>query len=54
MSKVTFVFDYPWLLLLLVLGLICTFIPYFRVHRRYRNTRNRIISITTVMLTAAA
>ena len=38
-------FEYPWLLLLLIPAALCTFIPYFRIKKRYRRTRNRIISI---------
>ena len=39
-------FSNPWLLLLLVFAAICTLIPYFRMHKRYRCTRNRITSMT--------
>ncbi len=35
----------PWLLLLLIPALFLTFFPYFRMARRYRRTRNRIVSI---------
>jgi len=43
-------FQYPWLLLLLVAAVIFTLLPYFRIKKRYRNTRNRIISMILHML----
>ena len=45
MSGFQICFDYPWLLLLLIPAALCTFIPYFRIKKRYRRTRNRIISV---------
>lgn len=50
-------FSYPWLLLLLIPAVLFTLIPYFRLNKRYRCTRNRITSIVlhlTVMLLAIA
>lgn len=38
-------FTHPWLLLLLIPALATTLIPYFRVKKRYRRTRNRVISV---------
>lgn len=38
-------FAYPYLLLLIIAFVIATFIPYFMVSKKYRNTRNRIVSI---------
>ena len=38
-------FSYPWLLLLLIPAALLTFIPYFRMNKRYRCTRNRIASM---------
>ena len=38
-------FARPWLLLLLIPAVILTLIPYFRLMKRYRRTRNRICSI---------
>ena len=35
----------PWLLLLIPLAVALTLIPYFRLAKRYRRTRNRIVSI---------
>lgn len=46
-------FDNPWLLLLLIPALAMTLIPYFRMNKRYRCTRNRIVSMIlhTIMMT---
>ena len=38
-------FSYPWLLLLLIPAIVLTLLPYFRLSKRYRKTRNRITSI---------
>ena len=38
-------FIYPWLLLLLLPAFALVLIPYFRVAKRYRRTRNRIVKI---------
>ena len=38
-------FERPWWLLLLIPAALLTFIPYFRIKKRYRRTRNRIISV---------
>ncbi|MGN1052274.1 MAG: VWA domain-containing protein, partial [Candidatus Scatosoma sp.] len=38
-------FSYPWLLLLLIPAAALTLIPYFRLSKRYRRTRNRIVSV---------
>lgn len=38
-------FSHPWLLLLLIPALILTLIPYFRIAKKFRRTRNRVISV---------
>lgn len=43
-------YTHPWLLLLIPLAVICTMVPYFRLNKRYRCTRNRVISITLHLL----
>ena len=43
-------FDHPWLLLLLIPAALFTLVPYFRIKKRYRRTRNRIISLVLHML----
>ena len=43
-------YTHPWLLLLIPLAVICTLIPYFRMNKRYRCTRNRICSIVLHLL----
>ena len=50
MTNLRFNFDNPWLLLLLVPALLLTLIPYFRMNRRYRGTRNRITSMILHMI----
>ena len=46
-------FSNPWLLLLLIPALILTLIPYFRMNKRYRCTRNRVTSIVLHMIIMA-
>jgi len=43
-------FSIPWLLLLLIPAVVLTLWPYFRLAKRYRRTRNRIISIVLHLL----
>ncbi len=43
-------FVYPWLLLLFIPGLILGLLPYFKIAKRYRRTRNRIISVVLHVL----
>ena len=43
-------FDNPWLLLLLIPAVVFTLIPYFRLSKKYRRTRNRITSIVLHLL----
>lgn len=43
-------FDHPWLLLLLAPALAMTLIPYFRMNKKYRRTRNRIVSMILHMV----
>ena len=43
-------FSHPWLLLLLIPALLFTLLPYFRLSKRYRKTRNRITSIVLHIL----
>lgn len=50
MTNLKFNFDNPWLLLLLVPALLMTLIPYFRINKKYRGTRNRIVSMILHMI----
>ena len=45
MTNFSINFSNPWLLLLLIPALLLTLIPYFRLNKRYRGTRNRIVSM---------
>ena len=45
MTNFRIVFEHPWLLLLLIPAVVLTMIPYFRMNKRYRCTRNRVLSI---------
>ena len=45
MTNFSINFSNPWLLLLLIPALFLTLFPYFRLNKRYRGTRNRIVSI---------
>ncbi len=38
-------FSHPWLLLLLIPAIALTLFPYFRANKKYRKTRNRILSM---------
>ena len=38
-------FLHPWLLLLLIPAIALTLLPYFRANKKYRKTRNRILSM---------
>ncbi len=46
MSNLQITYDYPWLLLLIIPAVLLTVVPYFRLDKRYRFTRNRIISMS--------
>ena len=45
MTNFSINFSRPWFLLLLIPAVVLTMIPYFRVAKKYRRTRNRIVSI---------
>ncbi len=55
MTNLRLEFVYPWLLLLLIPAAILTFLPYFRLPKRYRRTRNRVTSIVlhSIIMTLA-
>lgn len=50
MSNFKITFENPWFMLLLIPALALTLIPYFRLAKRYRRTRNRIISMILHMI----
>ncbi len=45
MSDFRIEFTYPWLMLLLIPALFLALYPHFRIEKRFRRTRNRIISV---------
>ena len=45
-------FDNPWLLFVLIPLLLITIIPFLRIPKKFRNTRNRVISVTLHCLVA--
>ena len=45
MTNFSINFANPWLLLLLIPAIVLTLLPYFQSNKRYRKTRNRIVSI---------
>ncbi|MBE7067941.1 MAG: VWA domain-containing protein [Clostridiales bacterium] len=45
MTNFRITFSYPWLLLLIIPAFALTFFLYFRISKRYRRTRNRIVSM---------
>ena len=53
MTNFSIQFTYPWFLLLLIPALFFSLFPYFRMAKKYRRTRNHIISVvlhTTAMV----
>ncbi len=51
MSDFNFNFTNPWLLFLLIPALLITLIPFFRIPKKFRRTRNRVISVSLHVLT---
>ena len=45
MTSFSINFTNPWLLLLLIPAGLFTIVPYFRLNKKYRGTRNRIVSM---------
>ena len=45
MSNFHINFENPWLLLLLIPAVLVVLFPYFRIAKKYRKTRNRIVSM---------
>ncbi len=45
MTNLQLNYTHPWLLLLIIPAILLTLIPYFRMSKKYRKTRNRIVSM---------
>lgn len=50
MTDLSVEFSNPWLLLLIIPAVAFTLIPYFRLSKKYRRTRNRIMSMALHMI----
>lgn len=50
MADFKILFQNPWLLLLIIPILILTLVPFFKIPKRFRRTRNRVISVTCHIL----
>lgn len=46
MADFKITFDNPWLLLLVIPILLLIFIPFFKIPKKFRKTRNRVVSVT--------
>ena len=45
MSNFAINFQHPWFLFALLLGLVLALVPHFRIAKKYRRNRNRIVSL---------
>ena len=50
MSNFRIEYTHPWLLLLLIPAAVLTLLPYFRTQKKYRRTRNKIISLVSHLI----
>ena len=50
MTNFKILYNYPWLLLLLIPIAALAFIPHFLTERKYRRTRNRIVSLVAFLV----
>ncbi len=50
MTNLTVHFAHPWLLLLFIPALIFALVPHFKIAKKYRRTRNRVISLVLHIL----
>ena len=50
MTNFKIVYNHPWLLLLVIPMVLLAFIPHFLTEKKYRRTRNRIISLVAFLV----
>ena len=50
MTNFKIVYNYPWLLLLVIPALLLALVPHFLTEKRYRRTRNRIVSLVAFIV----
>ena len=50
MTNFRIIYDHPWLLLLMIPALMLALIPHFLTEKRYRRTRNRIVSLVAFIV----
>ena len=50
MTNLSINFSNPWCMLLIIPAILFTLVPYFRMNKRYRGTRNRITSMVLHVL----
>ena len=50
MTNLRILYNHPWLLLLIIPALLLALIPHFLTEKKYRRTRNRIISLVAFLV----
>ena len=50
MTNFKIIYNHPWLLLLVIPAVMLALIPHFLTERKYRRTRNRIISLVAFLV----
>ena len=50
MTNFKILYNYPWLLLLVIPAVLLGLIPHFLTEKKYRRTRNRIVSLVAFLL----
>ena len=50
MTNFRIVYDHPWLLLLMIPAVLLALVPHFLTAKKYRRTRNRIVSLVAFIV----